>query len=96
MLRDSGVEPEIINYLETPPSEAELDRILGLLGMEPREWRRRREKEYKELVLADPDLSRKQLIAAMAHHPRLIERPIVVSGDRAVLGRPTERVLDAL
>lgn len=96
MLRDNGVEPEIINYLETPPSEAELDRILGLLGMEPRELLRRREKEYKELGLADPDLSRKQLIAAMAHHPRLIERPIVVSGDRAVLGRPTERVLDAL
>lgn len=96
MLRDNGVEPEIITYLETPPSEAELDRILGLLGMEPRELLRRREKEYKELGLADPDLSRKQLIAAMAHHPRLIERPIVVSGDRAVLGRPTERVLDAL
>ena len=96
MLRDNGVEPEIITYLETPPSEAELDRILGLLGMEPRELLRRREKEYKDLGLADPDLSRKQLIAAMAHHPRLIERPIVVSGDRAVLGRPTERLLELL
>lgn len=96
MLRDNGVEPEIINYLETPPSEVELDRMLGLLGMEPRELLRRREKEYKELGLADPDLSRQQLIAAMAHHPRVIERPIVVSGDRAVLGRPTERVLELL
>jgi len=96
LLRDNGVEPEIINYLETPPSEVELDRMLGLLGMEPRELLRRREKEYKELGLADPDLSRQQLIAAMAHHPRVIERPIVVSGDRAVLGRPTERVLELL
>lgn len=96
MLRDNGVEPEIINYLVTPPSEVELDRMLGLLGMEPRELLRRREKEYKELGLADPDLSRQQLIAAMAHHPRVIERPIVVSGDRAVLGRPTERVLELL
>jgi arsenate reductase len=96
LLRDNGVEPEIIKYLETPPSEVELDRMLGLLGMEPRELLRRREKEYKELGLADPDLSRQQLIAAMAHHPRVIERPIVVSGDRAVLGRPTERVLELL
>jgi len=96
LLRENGVEPEIINYLDTPPTEAELDRLLRLLGMEPHELIRRREKEYKELGLADADLSREQLIHTMVHHPRLIERPIVVSGDRAVLGRPTERVLDVL
>jgi len=96
LLRENGVEPEIINYLDTPPTEAELDRLLRLLGMEPHELIRRREKEYKEPGLADADLSREQLIHAMVNHPRLIERPIVVSGDRAVLGRPTERVLDVL
>ncbi len=96
MLRENGVEPEIINYLDTPPTVAELDRLLGLLGMEPRELIRRREKEFNELGLADAHLSRQQLIRAMADHPRLIERPIVVSGDRAVLGRPTERVLELI
>ncbi len=96
MLRENGVEPEIINYLDTPPTGAELDRLLRLLGMEPHELIRRREKEYKELGLADADLSREKLIHAMVKHPRLIERPIVVSGDQAVLGRPTERVLDVL
>jgi arsenate reductase len=65
-----------------------------MLGMEPRELMRKREAEYKELGLDDESLNRDQLIAAMAEHPKLIERPIAVSGDRAVMGRPTERVLE--
>ena len=95
-MRENGVEPEIFEYLETPPSAVEFDRILQMLEMEPRELIRRREKEYKELNLADEGLTRRQLIAAMVEHPRLIERPIAVKGKRAVLGRPTESVLELL
>ena len=94
MLREHGVEPEIFEYLKTPPSAEELGTILGQLGMEPRELMRKREAEYKELGLDDGSLTRDQLIAAMVEHPKLIERPIAVSGERAVMGRPTERVLE--
>jgi len=94
LLREHGVEPEIFEYLKTPPSAEELGTILGQLGMEPRELMRKREAEYKELGLDDGSLTRDQLIAAMVEHPKLIERPIAVSGDRAVMGRPTERVLE--
>ena len=85
-----------MEYLKTPPTVDELDTLLGMLGMEPRELMRKREAEYKELGLGDGSLTRDQLIAAMVEHPKLIERPIAVSGDRAVMGRPTERVLELL
>ncbi len=67
-----------------------------MLGMEPRELMRKKEAEYKELGLADEGLSRQDLIAAMVQHPKLIERPVAISGGRAVLGRPTERVLELI
>lgn len=70
--------------------------MLQMLEMEPRQLMRRREKEFKELDLGDESLTRQQLIAAMVEHPRLIERPIAVKGKRAVLGRPTESVLELL
>lgn len=85
-----------MEYLKTPPTEDELDGVLQMLGMEPRELMRRKEAEYKDLGLADDSLGRDQLIAAMVAHPRLIERPVAISGGRAVLGRPTERVLELL
>jgi len=85
-----------VEYLKDPPSAAELDRVLRMLGMEPRDLMRSKEKEYRELGLKDESLSRDQLIAAMVEHPRLIERPVAISGDRAVLGRPTEKVLELL
>ena len=85
-----------MEYLKTPPTADELDTLLGMLGMEPRELMRKREAEYKELGLGDGSMTRDQLIAAMVEHPKLIERPIAVSGDRAVMGRPTERVLELL
>jgi arsenate reductase len=85
-----------VEYLKDPPTADGLEAVLGMLGMEPRDLIRRKEKEYKELGLADPDLSRQQLIRSMVEHPRLIERPVAISGDRAVLGRPTERVLELL
>ncbi|MEA3274386.1 MAG: arsenate reductase (glutaredoxin) [Pseudomonadota bacterium] len=94
LLREKGVEPEVVKYLETPPDEATLAHLLDLLGLEPRELMRKKEKEYKENNLANPELSREALIAAMVAHPRLIERPIVVKGERAALGRPPESVLE--
>jgi arsenate reductase len=85
-----------VEYLKRPPTADELDTVLGMLGMEPRELMRKREAEYKELELADESLSRQDLIAAMVEHPKLIERPVAISGGRAVLGRPTERVLELI
>ena len=85
-----------MEYLKDPPSAAELDAVLRMLGMEPRDLMRSKEKEYREHGLKDESLSRDRLIAAMVEYPRLIERPVAISGDRAVLGRPTERVLELL
>lgn len=96
LLRERGLEPEIVEYLKQPPSAAEIDRLLMLLGMEPRQLIRRGEEVYKQLGLDDPGLSRAALIEAMATQPILIERPIAVRGTRAVLGRPPEKVLALL
>ena len=96
LLRKQGIEPEIVLYLETPPDAATLDRLLTAMGREPREAMRTKEAPYKDLGLADPARSRKELIAAMVAHPVLIERPIVVKGKKAALGRPPEAVLDIL
>jgi arsenate reductase len=96
LLRDKGVEPEIVEYLKVPPSAEDLNRILDLLGLEPRELMRKKEKEYKELGLKDDSLSREQLIQAMVENPGLIERPIAVKDKKAAIGRPTERLLEVL
>ena len=96
LLRDRGVEPHVVEYLKNPPSAAQLKRLLSLLQMGPRELMRTKEAEYKALNLADPKLSKDSLIKAMAEHPVLIERPIVVAGDRAVIGRPPEKALDII
>jgi arsenate reductase len=96
LLEERGLEPEVIEYLKTPPSEAELDRILKMLGREPRELMRKKEAEYAEAGLDDESLDRAALIAAMVEHPKVIERPIVVHGKRAAVGRPPEAVLDIL
>ncbi|MCJ7753434.1 MAG: hypothetical protein MUP13_02595 [Thermoanaerobaculales bacterium] len=85
-----------MEYLTEPPSQKELDAVLRMLNMEPRELMRSKEKEYRELGLENESLSRDQLIAAMVEHPRLIERPVAISGDRAILGRPTDRVLELI
>jgi arsenate reductase len=96
LLRDAGVEPEVVEYLQAPPSARRLEELLGLLGLEPRDLMRKGEKEYKDLGLDDTGMSRKKLIEAMVQHPILIERPIVVRGKRAVVGRPPERVRELL
>lgn len=96
LLRDKGIEPSIVEYLKTPPNKTELTKILNLLGIEPRELMRTKEKIYKEANLKDPKLSTDQLIQAMVQHPELIERPIVIVNGKAVLGRPPEKVLEIL
>ncbi|MDX9739990.1 MAG: arsenate reductase (glutaredoxin) [Gammaproteobacteria bacterium] len=96
LLRDNGVEPEIVEYLRAPPDAATIARTLHLLGMSPRELMRRNEPPYRELGLDDAGMSDAELIEAMAANPILIERPVVVAGRKAVLGRPPERVQDVL
>lgn len=96
LLADRQVDTEVISYLDTPPTHAELDRILRLLGLEPRQLMRQQEAEYATLGLDDPALGRAALIDAMVQHPRLIERPIVICGKRAVIGRPPEKVLEII
>ncbi len=96
LLRDRGIEPEIMEYLETPPDEKTLREILNLLGRAPRELMRSGEDEYKTNDLANPDLSDDELIAAMLRIPRLIERPVVLANGKAAVGRPPESVLEIL
>ena len=96
LIEERGLSPEIIRYLETPPSKDELRDLLALLGMGPRDLLRKREKQYKALGLDDPALDDEALLEAMAAHPILIERPIVVANGRAVIGRPPENVLKIL
>ena len=96
LIHDAGIEPEIIEYLKSPPDEAELDGILTSLGLEPQELMRKGESIYKELGLAAKSLTRTQAIRIMIENPKLIERPIVVSGKKAVIGRPPENVVELL
>ncbi len=96
LIRDRQVEPEVIEYMKTPPSAEELEDVLQKLGMEPRELMRKKEAAYEELSLEDPSLTRERLIQAMVDNPVLIERPVVLRGKRAVLGRPPENVLELL
>lgn len=96
LLEENGVEIEIVEYLKTPPDAATISSLLQKLGLSPRELMRKGESVYKELELKNPDLSDDDLIAAMVEHPILIERPIVVIGEKAVLGRPPENVLDLI
>jgi arsenate reductase (glutaredoxin) len=96
LLQQRGAELEVVDYLKTPPSEAELGHILDLLGIAARELIRRKEPEYEALHLDDVTLEDRHLIAVMVQHPRLIERPIALDGQRAVIGRPPENVLHLL
>lgn len=96
LLREHGIEPEIIEYLKTPPTVEQLNRILDLLHMEPRELMRRKERIYREASLGESSISHDALIQAMIQHPILIERPIVIANGKAALGRPPEKVLEVL
>jgi len=96
LLNSQEAEPQVVEYLTTPPTAEELENILQMLGLQPRQLMRQGESEYKTLNLADESLSHEQLIAAMVANPKLIERPIVIANGKAVIGRPPELVLDIL
>ena len=96
LLRDNGVEPEIIPYLDTPPDAQFLTSILAKLGLQPRELMRKGQPEYKAMGLDDDKLSDVQLIKAMVEAPILIERPMVLANGTARIGRPPESVLKIL
>lgn len=96
LLEEKGVAPKIIDYLKEPPTVAELKAILKKLKLGPRDLMRKKEEPYKKLKLDNPKLTGDQLIKAMVDNPVLIERPIVVKGAKAALGRPPEQVLDIL
>lgn len=96
ILHDRGANTTVVEYLNTPPDHAELTDVLAILGIEPRELIRKHEAPYKDNNLDNDDLSREQLIQAMIDNPILIERPIVIKGNKATIGRPPEKVLDIL
>lgn len=96
LLKDRGIEPRIVEYLKTPPDEQTLSDILQMLGIQPADLIRTKEDEFSELGLKEKLTDPTALIRAMTEHPILIERPIVINGDRAKLGRPPEGVLEIL
>ena len=96
IIRQSGEEPEVIEYLKTPPSRQKLVELIAAMGMTPRQLLREKGTPYAELGLADPKWSDDELLDFMLAHPILINRPIVVSPLGAVLARPSEKVLDIL
>ncbi|PCI34549.1 MAG: arsenate reductase (glutaredoxin) [Alphaproteobacteria bacterium] len=96
LLTEQGITPTIVEYLKDVPTVATLTGILDLLGLEPRQLMRQKEKEYGENDLASEGLNREQLIQAMVDFPRLIERPIVLANGKAAIGRPPEDVLKIL
>jgi arsenate reductase (glutaredoxin) len=96
ILNEKGVETTVVEYLNAPPTRDELNEVLDLLGIEPRDLMRKHEVPYKENNLDNPDLSHEQLIRAMVDNPILIERPIIINGNKATIGRPPEKVLEIL
>ncbi len=96
LLRDKGIEPNIILYLENAPDKQTIASLLSKLGLSARELMRKGEAEYKDNKLNDKSLSEADLIAAMSRFPRLIERPIVLANGKAAIGRPPEKVLEIL
>lgn len=96
LLQENNISPAVVPYLDQPPTRQELKMLLGKLGLPARALLRTSEAAYRDMGLEDPALDDDALIAAMAAEPKLIERPIVVAGDRAVLGRPPENVLALL
>ena len=96
ILNKKNVDTEIVLYLETPPSAEEVTSILQKLGLSSRDIIRKGEEEYKLLNIKDQSLTENELIVFMSENPKLIERPIVVKDDKAIIGRPPENVLSLL
>ena len=95
ILEENGINAEIVKYLETPPTKEEIKELLKMLGINARDLMRTKEDIYKELKLKDVD-DEEKLIEAMAEHPRLIERPILIKDGKAVIGRPPSKIIDFL
>lgn len=96
LLEDAGVQPDVVKYLEAPLDVKSLDALLTKLGLEPHDVMRTGEDVYKELGLKNKPVSREEGLKVLVEHPILLERPIVVKGDRAVVARPPERVNELL
>lgn len=96
LLKSNGVEPVVREYLKAPPSKAEVEKLVALVGGDPRELIRDGEAEFKALKLKKADLTKAQIVDAIAAHPVLLQRPIVVTGARAAIARPPEAVLPLL
>ena len=96
MLRERGIEPTVIEYLKTPPTEEQLTRILEMLGLEPPDIIRTDEEEYRRLELGKREVTPAELLVLIHEHPILLQRPIVVADGQARVGRPPEAVLDIL
>ena len=96
LLQEQGIEPTVVEYLKDTPTANELAELLQKLGVQARQLMRSKEDEYKTLGLDNPELSEDQLINAMVEHPKLIERPIVVAGNQARIGRPPHLVLEII
>ncbi len=95
ILKESKCEAEVVKYLETAPDKNQIKTVLKMLGISPRELMRTKEDIYKELELED-EKDDEALIDAMANHPKLIERPIIIKGNRAIIGRPVEKIAEFL
>ena len=96
LIKDKGIEPEIIHYLEKPPTVSVLSKIVDYLQMKPRDLLRKGEEEYKSFNLKDMSLNDSTILKIMSENPKLIERPIVLSGNKAIIGRPPENVLELI
>ena len=96
MLSDKGIEPEVIEYLKTPPSRSDMQKLLAAMGMSPRDILRKRGTPYDELKLDNPSLSDNDLLDALGEHPILMERPVVVTPKGTRVCRPADRLADLL
>ncbi|WP_215398587.1 arsenate reductase (glutaredoxin) [Rheinheimera oceanensis] len=96
LLQQQAQAVEVVEYLKNPPTTDELTTLLGMLAIPARQLLRSKEEEYKQLGLDNMALSEQQLIAAMAQYPKLIERPVIIKGNKAVIGRPASNILSLL
>ena len=96
LLQEQGIEPEVVEYLKTPLSTQTLQNLCQKLGVNVVDMMRTKEREFKELGLGDRGVTDNELLQAMTQNPILLERPIVVGGDKAVIGRPPENVLELI
>jgi arsenate reductase len=96
LIKEKEIQPEVVLYMETPPDSETLKELISKLSITPRELLRTGEDDYRANNLKDTTLTDNDLIKAMVTYPKLIERPIVINGDKAVLGRPPENVLDII